>query len=391
MHSSRYLRILAVQIKCANFLGGTPFSWDSKRGKVFVKPSSLMKHFSIMFIFTLYTIYAISQVVYHLMIGKATDFKFFFLYAITVCAVIDIICAYPVARRPYHFAAVLNNFLRLLETFHHDYMPNYDVDDCVLNKVFDGVLILISLGSPFAAVIISSHYIFYSDWPAYPTSLLPEDFHSLPVKIAFGVIWYALLQFIWAILLTNMVYLFTFGMYNWQILHEFMCRAGGVRGQKTIREFREFSVIRVNYRKFELVYMNIHELICALIIPLESVILNLALFCNFTLITYSNLLTPINACILLIWNGMGTFGVLIGLTYAGEVYNKGVKTLGSMGKYEWGSKLNNKIMKKFVKSCRPIQIGYGRMYVIRKLSVFKFMRSLTKGTVRVLLMLKKYT
>ncbi|CAL8140113.1 unnamed protein product [Orchesella dallaii] len=335
--------------------------------------------------------YAVTQTILHMINGQATNFQFFFLYAITICCAISLVSSYPALSRPEEYAAIFNNFHQYMADVKEEYMPDFNAEKYKVNKLFSGILMALTIYCPICGFIISCHYIPFYDWPVYLISNVPQEYRSFPLIIVFGIDYFYALQMTWSLLLINAVCLLTTGLYNWLLLNEFVCRNGEVQGQKTVSRFRDISEIQVNYRKFELMNLKLLKLYCGIIIPLEGVILNLALFSNFSLIMYKHLLTPINAAILVLWTVAGTGFVLVGLTYCGALYLKGVKVLGSMKKKDWGSARNNKLMKKFVKSCIPIQIGYGRMYVIRKVSVFKFLRSLTKGTVRVLLMCKKHT
>jgi len=118
MLSHRHYRIFGLIITWAGFVGGTPFAWNWKSNRLKVKPTCLLLHSIGIMNLLLYTVFLVTQVVRHLLMKKPMDFEFFFLYALAVCAVIDCIAAYPIARRPYHFAAVINNFHEIMENIH---------------------------------------------------------------------------------------------------------------------------------------------------------------------------------------------------------------------------------------------------------------------------------
>ncbi|CAL8146817.1 unnamed protein product [Orchesella dallaii] len=275
---------------------------------------------------------------------------------------------------------------------HRQFMPNWNPEADAGSRVFESLLMVAAIIFPFSGLIVSCHYILFSHWSSYAISVLPSNYQSTPFKIAFGVLWILFMQTIWAILLGCLLFMVTTARHTWLLLGEFHCGKDqqNIR-KKTSNEFREIETIRFNYRKLELLHLKLTHLWREFILPMESLILMLGFFGNFTLITYTEILTPLNAVIILIWILIATSLVVLGLNFCGALYTRGFKVLSSMRNKDWGSRINNKIMKKFVKSCRPIQIGYGRMYAIRKLSVLKYMRALTKGTMRVLLTLKKYS
>ncbi|CAL8140109.1 unnamed protein product [Orchesella dallaii] len=391
MHSQLYYRIFGFQIQWANIFLATPLTWNKTTKTLHVTKKSLLFHSIRMLHLFLYLCYTTIQTILHIVNGHTTDFPFFFLYSITICCAVTLIASYPALTQPDEFAAMMNNYHRYMDGVKLEYMPSFNSEEYLVNKLLNGMLMVITVGCPFCGFLVSCHYILFYDWSVYLISIVPQEYKTWPLITFFGLDYFYGLQTVWAVMLNTCVYFTTTGLYNWLMLREFFCSNDGtVNGQKTSRKFRDISVIQVNYRKFEMMQLKHVRLYCGILIPFEGVILNLALFCNVSLIRYNHLISLINVGILLIWTVGGTGFVLIGLTYCGALYNKGVKVLGSMKKKDWGSAFNNKLMKKFVKSCIPIQIGYGRMYVIRNVSVFKFLRSFTRGTVRVLLMCKKH-
>ncbi|CAL8143369.1 unnamed protein product [Orchesella dallaii] len=275
---------------------------------------------------------------------------------------------------------------------HRQFMSSWNPEEDTVSRAFDALLMVTTIAFPFSGLVVSSHYIPFSHWSSYAISVLPSNYQSTPFKIVYGVWWFLFLQIIWAILLIGAFFVLTTARHTWLLLGEFHCgrKLQNVR-MKTSSELRKIETIRFKYRILEVLHLKLTLLWREFILPLESLILMLGIFGNFTLITYSEILTPLNAAIILIWVLVATSFVILGLNFGGALYTRGCEVLGSMKNNDWGSRTNNKIMKKFVKSCRPIQIGYGRMYAIRKLSVLKYLRTLTKGTMRVLLTLKKYS
>ncbi|CAL8146820.1 unnamed protein product [Orchesella dallaii] len=275
---------------------------------------------------------------------------------------------------------------------YHQFMPNWNPEVDTQSRAFDVLLMVIMIVFPFSGLVIGSHYILFSHWSCYAISVLPSNYQSTPLKIAYGVWWFSVLETIWAALLSCVFFMLTTARHTWVLLGEFHCGQNqqNIR-KKTSNEFQKIVNITFNYRKLELLHLKLTHLWREFLLPMESLVLMLGVFGNFTLITYTEILTPLNAVIILIWILIATSLVLLGLNFCGALYTRGFDVLSSMRNKDWGSTINNKIMKKFVKSCRPIQIGYGRMYAIRKLSVLKYMRTLTRGTMRVLLTLKKYS
>jgi hypothetical protein len=56
---------------------------------------------------------------------------------------------------------------------------------------------------------------------------------------------------------------------------------------------------------------------------------------------------------------------------------------------ECQTKEEKKFISKFRKACRPLRVGAGSTFTIRRLSVLKFARAIVKGTIRALLTVGK--
>ncbi|CAL8081086.1 unnamed protein product [Orchesella dallaii] len=392
MLSRRYFRIFGFQISWSHILMGTPFCWNRKERRLFVTKFSQIKYTIAVSFLIGYGLFLVGQVIRFKMMGKTTDFYFYFLYALAVCAVIDTLAASPFLLKSKQAAALITELWNFLDEICCDYMPTFDPNVSCDSWIFDIFLTGIGALFPLFGLIISCHYLLFPHWPVYLSSLVdPEDL-TIDILLASGLIYFYGLQMIWAFLLNVCVVLLTIGRYCWLLADEFYCDDGSqgkkILYQKTTSAFHQMDTYRLYYRQFEILHVNVLQVFSFIIVPGQALILNLALFCNFSLVRYSELMNVTNAFILLLWSIGGSFAAFLGLHYCGSMYNKSVKVLRSIGNKNWGSSHNNKLMKKFAKSCKPISYGYGRMYVIRKISVFKFFLSLIRGTFRALLTIK---
>ncbi|CAL8085587.1 unnamed protein product [Orchesella dallaii] len=94
---------------------------------------------------------------------------------------------------------------------------------------------------------------------------------------------------------------------------------------------------------------------------------------------------PTILIILSFWAGGGVTATFILLEVCSNLYKLTQRALASMKRRkDWGSIRETKYMKKFVKSCKPLSIGYGNTYVIRKKSVLNFFKFVARGTFRAL-------
>ncbi len=79
--------------------------------------------------------------------------------------------------------------------------------------------------------------------------------------------------------------------------------------------------------------------------------------------------------------GYWTFFLEIGCLF----YVGGSKTLESWKRHNWGFQEQNRLMKRFCRSCKLIFFSYGRQFVVGKLSVLNYYKGVERGIFRSLL------
>ncbi|CAL8085446.1 unnamed protein product [Orchesella dallaii] len=273
------------------------------------------------------------------------------------------------------------------------YMPTYNPNACPINQFIGLVLtvagiflILFSFLVGFQAVMVPHMAIFY-------TSLFTPSFlFSTPVGFTIYIlnvinyVWQTLMLYAFIIVLCDVI----LGVAPQFILllREYICRP--LKYQKAIQEFRSVKNLPMLYRHMQILNILILDIVSFVIIPLQTISSYLAIYCNFVLIKQRNNMSLGLTTILSLWMAMSMIATLLLLEIAASLYQLTKKALISMKqKRNWGTQRDRKYMGKFVKSCRPLSIGYGKTYVIRKGSVLKFLKFVARGTFRTLLALKR--
>jgi len=120
----------------------------------------------------------------------------------------------------------------------------------------------------------------------------------------------------------------------------------------------------------------------------NGVVMLISMYCYFVLIRFWSDLKLVSKALLLLWTVLITSSWLVGLEIGKILLIKGNKVLGSCKGDIWGNRRENKTMKKFNRSCKPVLICYGKQFVIGRVSLFVFCRGVTRGTCRLLLTTK---
>ncbi|CAL8145603.1 unnamed protein product [Orchesella dallaii] len=374
MISSRFFAIFHVQILLGNLFWGTPFKWDRKTCTLFVTKKAYLRYCFSVTILVLITSFWVFQVIRYKLLEKTADMSYAFTYALMICGILDIFAASPTLRHAQYLASFFNNFTQIFEKLRREYMPNFEPNVDCTNWFFDFIIFSSTFSGPFCGLVIASHYFIYPQWPLYLTSLLPSDNLTFPYLISFGIFYFWFLQMIWAILLLDFVIIVTVVRYGWLLTNEFhFGEQHGNKKYKTGPAFRKQENVQRNLRVLQILHLNALEIYSGVIIPLQTVVTNLVIFCNFVIIRYWEILTVLDISMLLIWIVLGNSLAVVGLTCCAMLYQRSVKLKKSLRCHDWKTKAGNKLMAKFIKSVIPFRFGYGKMYVIRKKSVLKFL------------------
>lgn len=277
-------------------------------------------------------------------------------------------------------------------------MPDSDPMTSFHNPQFDFVITNLGFGFPLAGFIISIHSIVYPYWPVYYTSLLPRHsvFGTLG-RIYTAVHFSYALQGCWCLLLQMMEVILVNTRYMWLVLTEMLCDDGRRSTRKRIlkqhanRQFLQPENLRNTYIQLEILHAHFLHFNGAIIVPIYAIVINLVLFCNFSLIRYWENLNIVLIGILTIWSLNSAVCLVLAYGFFGNVHKLNLLVLRSMAHKVggWGSKEKNVQMKKFIKSRKPLIYGYGKLYVIRRISVLNFLKMVSVGTCKLLVGSKK--
>ncbi|CAL8125326.1 unnamed protein product [Orchesella dallaii] len=163
----------------------------------------------------------------------------------------------------------------------------------------------------------------------------------------------------------------------------------GRRYYVSVPALRQPANLMMAYRTAQILHERVLNIFQYLIVPLQTVITNLIIFCCVMIIKYGRNLKPSSIGMLVSWGLFGLGFWYLVLLLGGYLYMNGKKVLLSWKYHLWNRRAEAKMMSKFRRSCRPIMINFGRTYVIKRLSVLKFLRGVSRGILRTLLTLTK--
>lgn len=159
------------------------------------------------------------------------------------------------------------------------------------------------------------------------------------------------------------------------------------RSYKAASKFRNPPLFQIEWRTVQILMLNINDMFGILMVPIQCVILQLVVYCAVLLSRRCNDMHFTTIVMYIGWSIIfGGFWsmVLLGGGYLHYFTDKIVK---SWKYHSWAGlrSREKRIIAKFRKSCRPLAIAFETTFVVKRLSVLKFLRKLITCILRSLL------
>ncbi|CAL8121027.1 unnamed protein product [Orchesella dallaii] len=216
--------------------------------------------------------------------------------------------------------------------------------------------------------------------------LIPEQHFNIFVRV-FVIIYHVHVNFM--LLFASLLFGYGVILYAFYVTPILIRELRIGRGNyKMSDNLRRSENIRHVFRSIQILQANALCSLGLFALVANASIMMTSLYVNFVLIRYWEMLEMLSSTQLLI-----AAGVLMGFwTFVLELgrllFVHGNKVLGSWKGDKWGSPKENKLMKKFQRSCKPIIFCYGKQFVIGRANVLGFFRGVSRGMFRALLMTK---
>lgn len=170
---------------------------------------------------------------------------------------------------------------------------------------------------------------------------------------------------------------------------EFNCKLPSTK-YMTHSAFRSVAHFPLEYRKSELLHLLAMKIFGIYFIPFQSLAMNFVLYTNFVLIRHWDRLDYGTRLLTFAWSaGIQTFWYFV-LHFGERFYSYSKRNRVSWKFMATKDSQEAKYMSKFRKSTRPLGLGYDGYFIIKPLSVLKFVKGVVRGTIRVLLTLQWY-
>lgn len=150
-------------------------------------------------------------------------------------------------------------------------------------------------------------------------------------------------------------------------------------------DFRHPTNFTLLYRTSQILFIQFNEWIGRLLIPTHAVATLFFIFSSYVVIRHEDQMDMVPLLMILTWAIATPVAWSIILYGGGYLHFHTNKCINSWTKFSWKFRRDRNHLKSFAKSCKPMAICYGKMYVIRKMTLIVFIQGLTRGLVRALL------
>jgi hypothetical protein len=243
----------------------------------------------------------------------------------------------------------------------------------------------------FLAFAILLHVIYFPDSPLYIISIFPKElwiskFFQVSYLILFSqVLCYIHVTCVIQMQLISFSFLMTYGF----ICNELRLRRNPYKGYKFSDKMRTANELRINYRIIQVFYHYFMSLFGLYIVPFQGLVGQMLVHSIYSIISHRKYLDFISASITIfaILIGLGSLGFV--LSFGRIVFKESKKTVSSWKWHgKWNNELDAKVMKRFVKSCKPIATGLPGYFRITHVTFLTFLRAVVKNIFRALLAFK---
>ncbi|CAL8085918.1 unnamed protein product [Orchesella dallaii] len=378
-------------------IGGTPYKRDKGSLQLYSDQSRLQLLRFITLVEAIWILFVYYQCIRFKLEGNIDGFNTLFTFFLGSILIIIVFLIHNLYHRD--FVGLLNAYFHLMYRledirfnvgiFAENYMPDLDHRTARSMKALEFLIWYIIISMTASGFLMSLMSIVVPSTPILPTCLIPPD-------VKFGIILKMILlpfQMFVPLVVNGSLSLtmIVIVVYTATVVPFFTNELRIGMGQyKTKNSLRTPKNLMVTFRSFQLLHQTAMSCFGVFIVPCQTTFSNMILFSNFMFIRHRAEMQPETNCLLIGWSTICLLFWMLVLELGGRLHLRGREVLKSWKLHDFGDKSVNRCMSRFRTSCRPLAIQFGRTYVIRRLSVLKFIRGLTVGTFRLLLAVDEY-
>ncbi len=169
------------------------------------------------------------------------------------------------------------------------------------------------------------------------------------------------------------------------LLHEFRLDQPSY---KSIPALRSPDKLILAYRAAQILLGRTISVVSLFMFPTQCIVYKMVVFTSYMMLKHGNEMDTMSVFTLSFQAFLAAIYWSSTLVMGGNLHAQGKRILLSW-KYhnKWPDRFTKRLMGKFRVSCKPFQLNWGKTYTIKRLTVLKFLRSLSRGILKALLAL----
>lgn len=263
------------------------------------------------------------------------------------------------------------------------YLPDHNESARVVDYIGGSTFVFLQ----FLNVCISVFYISTPDLPDLFGYYLPLDkWYWFPLA-------YLFCPYISFIVITQFAITFSIAYYYGVVYVPLILKElclGRIR-YRAVDTLRKPDNLIISYRMAQIVQQMINAVIGKLLIPTQATLTFSFVFGCCLIIKHKNELSAMAVITIVFWSIIPNIFWATFLCIGGYMHCQGKKILNSWRYDKWQTRKEKQLMAKRKKSCKPLTLNYETCFVIKNQSLLVFIRGLTRGLMRALLSIRKFS
>lgn len=263
-------------------------------------------------------------------------------------------------------------------------MPKYDPETSQLSKIIDPMVILVIVAFFLGGMFGSMYCVFLPRGNIYLTEYTPQLYiFFFPVDTIIVMFHFYVL----AAVALNLSFLCGASLANLFFLCILLTQELrlGLNHYITNNSLRASRNLQLSYRSFQILNITVMDLMGKFLVVFNVAMMMIPINASFNLITHWDDMNFLGKAIL-ITGAVLTFNFWMVILQLGKLLCvRGEKLLLSWKRAKWKSKEEAKLMSKFRKSCQLVLVRHEKIFVVRRITPFLYVKGVVRGIFRFLL------
>lgn len=266
------------------------------------------------------------------------------------------------------------------------YMQQLRPDDSKIDKIHDGMTVCFIAATLTCAITFCIYILVDADGVTSLVVIFPNGTLFMPLKFAYIFIHVYVVVIL--LLACNLIGVFsiTYCFYVtiiYTVELNLSLKPNKYRACNSLRnDLEKFFLV---FRAFQVLHQYLLAVYGLMLLIFQRAFMYMVSICNVVLFCYWDEMEPFARAPVLAGMLLSLTAWTLVLEFGRIMFSRGTKTVNSWSSRDWKTVRDKRLIKKFKKSCKPLLLGCGTVFVIKRATILNFSRGVARGTMRLLL------